>query len=136
MSLTKDDLTQIKEIVQGVVGQSELNIRHDFTKTIKETESNIRRDVAETIKDTESSIREDLTEMIKTTVAKSETSICQELYNQVDRLESEQKASENRIIATINREVNDLAEINRLALNKLDNHEIRLTKIEKKLAIP
>lgn len=38
--------------------------------------------------------------------------------------------SEERIVARINREVTDLADVNRLALDRLENHEQRLVKLE------
>lgn len=37
---------------------------------------------------------------------------------------------EERVVARINREVTDLAEVNRLALDRLENHERRLTTLE------
>ncbi|MGI6103340.1 MAG: hypothetical protein ACOYBJ_01825 [Patescibacteria group bacterium] len=39
------------------------------------------------------------------------------------QLTEQLRSQEDRIVARINREVTDLAEINRLALDRLENHE-------------
>ena len=63
-----------------------------------------------------------------------QTWFSQQLKEQEDRIVAsvDQKLQivEDRIVARINREVTDLAEVNRLALDRLENHEQRLTTLE------
>lgn len=53
----------------------------------------------------------------------------------VARVDEKLQATEQRIVANNNQEISDLADINHEALNKLDNHEHRLVRIEEKLEL-
>ena len=63
----------------------------------------------------------------------SEERIFASVRSEITSLRSEIKASEDRVVTRINAEITDLAEVNHLALNKLDNHEHRIIRIEDKL---
>lgn len=83
MSLTKDDLKNIREIVGEEVGKSEGRMKKYVDGSIG----------------------------------------------------SAVEKSEKKIIAVISREINDLAEINQAVIDKIDNHDIRITRVEHKLGL-
>lgn len=43
--------------------------------------------------------------------------------------------SKKEIISVLSREINDIAEINREFINRIDNHETRIVKLENKLKL-
>lgn len=86
--------------------------------------------------------KEDLKEIKKIvddSVEKSADSIKKDLRGEIQSVAtdlcSEIQASEERIITRINREVSDLADINRAALMRMDEFEYRLRIVERKQGI-
>lgn len=77
----------------------------------------------------------------KLTAAKTEilTVVDEKIKASEDRittsLRGEIQESEERIITKFNQEITDLADVNHLALNTLDQHKQRLELIEKKLEL-
>jgi len=85
-------------------------------------------------------------EQIKTIVGeivqKSETRLNKKIEDAVEKSEKKVmqtiESSEKRVITIINREVSDLAEINRVVIDKVDRIDIlekRLTRVEHKVGI-
>ena len=71
---------------------------------------------------------EKLTKAVDNKISQSESRMTKVLDERVSQ-------SEQRIIKTISREINDLAEINRAFIDKFDNHEHRIKKLEIKASI-
>lgn len=53
----------------------------------------------------------------------------------VARVDEKIRQSEERVVAKFNQEISDLADANHLALNKFDNHEHRIVRVEDKLEL-
>ncbi|MCL5407721.1 MAG: hypothetical protein M1429_04485 [Patescibacteria group bacterium] len=58
-----------------------------------------------------------------------------DIFNVEDKLTAKIEASENKIITVISREVNDLADINRAVITKIEEMDYRLRIVERKLGL-
>lgn len=74
-------------------------------------------------------IKEIVKDTVEFAIEKSEIRMESKLASKKDLQETE-----DRIVTRINREVSDIAEMNRAFLAKLDNHETRIEKLETKIA--
>ncbi|AKM82033.1 TPA: hypothetical protein DD449_02750 [Candidatus Berkelbacteria bacterium] len=68
--------------------------------------------------------------IVKTTVQDSEQRLESRLELKIDQKVDEAKGE---IISVLSREINDSAEINRAVISHIDSHEVRITRLEKKL---
>jgi len=94
MSLTKEDLSQIRATVKAEVSGSEKRLNKKIEGLDQKIESTEER-----------------------------------LGQKIEGLDHKIESTEHRVIATLSREVSDLAEINRAVINRLDS----ITELEKRV---
>lgn len=108
MALDRQDLKEIKKIIDGAIEKSEVKMSDKIAMSIEKSEFK-------------------MSDKIEFLIEKSEL-----------RLEAKIVESEKRITANISREVSDLTGVNQEIIektDKIDNHEKRIIHIETKLGI-
>ncbi|MFA4995751.1 MAG: hypothetical protein WC536_01260 [Patescibacteria group bacterium] len=117
MALDREDLKEIKKIVDGSI---------NFAVERSETKMSARIDSAIEKSETK------MSDKIEFLIEKSEIRMKKEIVGAVR--ESEEKIV-GKLSDKIDREVSDLAEMNVGHLDRFDNHEHRIVKIEKRLSV-
>ena len=121
MPLDNKDLQSIGELIDKKVTKIVTTVVND---RIGHSEEKLTKAVDNKISQSESR----MTKVIDERASQSESRMTKVLDERVSQ-------SEQRIIKTISREINDLAEINRAFIDKFDNHEHRIKKLEIKASI-
>ena len=124
MALEKQDLQEIKKIVNGAIERSEATMSGKIGIAIKKSEATMSDKIDGAIEKSEATMSDKIEYFIEKSEIKMEK-----------KIESIVKASEERINQNIKQEVTDLSIINRAAFMKTDQLEYRLQIVERKLGI-
>lgn len=129
MALDKKDLESIRSIVSDVV---ETKIEENNEKIFKKVETKFEENNEKIFKKVD--------DIVETKIEKNNEKIYTNVKDIVEfaiekskmRTDIKLEKMEERIVTCINREISDIAETTREVLNKLDNHEHRIKKLETK----
>ena len=119
MSLDKNDLQQIKIIVQD----SAETTKNELRKEIKQEIGGVKQELMQEIGGVKQVFKQEIGGVKKM------------IFDVEEKLTSKMEANKNEIISIISKEVTDLADINRAVITRTDELDYRLRIVERKLGL-
>ncbi|MFA6423611.1 MAG: hypothetical protein WCW17_04160 [Patescibacteria group bacterium] len=141
MSLDKNDLQQIKIIVQD----SAETTKNELRKEIKQEIGGVKQELMQEIGGVKQELMQEIGGVkqelmqeiggVKQVFKQEIGGVKKMIFDVEEKLTSKMEANKNEIISIISKEVTDLADINRAVITRTDELDYRLRIVERKLGL-
>ena len=120
MSLTKQDLKEIKNLIDDSAGE----IRSEIHQAVDNSAKEIRSEIHQAVDNSAKEIRAEIREVVDNSVDETTRNLSDLIYS-----------TKEQLLTTIGQEISDLADINRAVITRTDEIDHRLRIVERKLGL-